>query len=127
MPVVGIGTDIVEINRFRKFLAQEKTVLLNRLFTPEERSYAMKKQDPGPHFAARFAAKEACLKAFGLGLRHGLSWQDISVVQDQYGKPDLNLAGRAAEIAERRLVNTIHLSYSHDGDYAVAMVVLECR
>lgn len=125
MPIVGLGTDLVEIRRFRRFIDEEKVALLERLFTLGERSYAEGKSDPAPHLAARFAAKEACLKAFGLGLRDGLSWQDMDVVPDQYGKPSLVLSGRAAEIAGERKVVMVHLSYSHDGNYAVATVILE--
>lgn len=127
MPIVGLGTDLVEVSRFRRFVDEEKTALLERLFTLGERAYADSKSDPAPHLAARFAAKEACLKAFGLGLRDGLSWQDMDVVPDQYGKPEMVLSGRAAEMAGERQVEMVHLSYSHDGNYAVATVILERR
>ena len=125
MSIVGLGTDVVDVRRFRKFISEGKSTLLERLFTPGERGYAQTKKDPAPHLAARFAAKEACLKAFGLGLREGLSWQDLEVVPDSLGRPDLVLNGRAQEIAAQRAVTSVHLSYSHDGDYAVATVVLE--
>jgi holo-[acyl-carrier protein] synthase len=85
----------------------------------------MQKRDPAQHLAARFAAKEACLKAFGLGLRDGIRWIDMDVVPDTLGRPQLCLSGRAAEIAAERCITTVHLSYSHDGDYAVATVILE--
>lgn len=125
MTIAGLGTDLVRIERFRRFVAEGKTTLLERLFSPGERSYALEKKDPAPHLAARFAAKEACLKAFGLGLREGLSWQDMEVVPDALGRPDLVLRGRAAELAAARRINVVHLSYSHDGDYAVATVIFE--
>lgn len=125
MAIVGLGTDLARVPRFRRFVEQGKTLLLERLFTTGERRYALGKRDSAPHLAARFAAKEACLKAFGLGLRDGLSWQDMEVIPDALGRPDLVLRGRAAELAAERGVARVHLSYSHDGDYAVAMVVLE--
>jgi len=125
MPIVGVGTDLARIERFRQFLAEEKTALLERLFTVAERDYAFGKKDPSPHLAARFAAKESCLKALGTGWRAGISWRDMEVVPDEFGRPDLHLSGRAAEIASAKQVDSIHLSYSHDGDYAVATVILE--
>ena len=125
MPIVGWGTARGRIGRFRTFVVDNKTALLGRLFTRGEREYAVAKKDPAPHLAARFAAKESCLKAFGLGLRQGLTWQDMEVVPDELGRPDLRLTGRAAEIAAEKQVCAIHLSYSHDGDYAVATVILE--
>jgi len=125
MAVIGLGTDLARATRFRRFLEQQKTALLERLFTAGERDYALGKSDPAPFLAARFAAKEACLKAFGLGWREGISWHDMEVVRDDLGRPDLLLTGRAAEIAGQLGVNKIHLSYSHEGDYAVATVILE--
>ena len=125
MPIVGLGTDLARIERFRSFVAENKAALLGRLFTPGERNYAFAKKDPAPHLAARFAAKESCLKAFGLGWREGIGWHDMEVVPDQLGRPDLKLSGRAAEIAATKQVGVVHLSYSHDGEYAVATVILE--
>ncbi len=125
MPVVGLGTDLARIDRFRKFIEEEKSALLGRLFTLGERDYAFAKKDPAPHLAARFAAKESCLKAFGTGWRDGISWHDMEVVPDELGRPDLRLSGRAAEIAGEKSVEVVHLSYSHDGDYAIATVILE--
>ena len=113
------------MERFREFLTAGKTALLERLFTAGERAYALAKADPAPHLAARFAAKESGMKAFGLGWRDGLSWHDFEVVRDPLGRPDLVLGGRAAQLAAERGINRVHLSYSHDGDYAVATVILE--
>jgi holo-[acyl-carrier protein] synthase len=125
MAIVGLGTDLARVDRFRTFVRDNKAALLGRLFTPGERAYALTKKDPAPHLAARFAAKEAFLKALGLGLRKGISWHDMEVVPDELGRPDLQLSGRAAEIVSARQVEVVHLSYSHDGDYAVANVILE--
>ncbi len=125
MPIIGLGTDLVKVERFRTFVANKKTALLERLFTLGEREYAFAKKDPAPHLAARFAAKESCLKAFGLGLREGIRWHEMEVVPDELGRPDLQLTGRAAQIAVIKQIEVIHLSYSHEGDYAVATVILE--
>lgn len=123
--VAGIGTDLTRVSRFSRFLERKQTALLDRLFTSSEQDYALQKRDPAPHLAARFAAKEAFLKALGLGLREGISWQDMTVVHDSLGKPSMQLSGRALEIFRERSLSALHLSYSHDGDYATATVILE--
>ncbi len=124
MAIVGIGTDLARSERFRKFLDRDNKVL-ERIFSDSERDYALRKRDPVPHLAARFAAKEAFLKALGTGLRDGLAWRQVCVVLDPLGCPSLELSGRAAELMSERGARKAHLSYSHDGDYAVATVVLE--
>ena len=124
-PVAGLGVDLARIERFRRLLNDHKEAVLERLFTPGEQAYALKKVDPAPFLAARFAAKEAFLKALGLGLRQGVSWREIEVVKDQAGKPMLELQGKTAQIFAARGGGHLHLSLSHDGDYAVASVVLE--
>ncbi len=124
MAIIGIGTDLARSDRFCKFLDPDNRVL-ERIFSESERAYALRKRDPVPHFAARFAAKEAFLKALGTGLRDGLAWQQVCVVLDSLGCPSLELSGRAAELMVERGARKAHLSYSHDGDYAVATVVLE--
>jgi holo-[acyl-carrier protein] synthase len=124
-PVAGIGTDLSRSSRFTRFLEEGKDALIERIFTEAERGYALDKKNPAPHLAARFAAKEAFLKALGLGLREGISWHDMEVVRNELGAPSLILRGRASEIAGERGISKVHLSYSHDGDYASATVVLE--
>lgn len=124
MAVVGVGTDLAQIERFRKFL-EPKNKVLERIFTQGEREYSLKMHNPTAHLAARFAAKEAFLKALGTGLRAGLSWQQVEVVRDDLGSPSLILSGRAAEMMKERGAHKVHLSYSHDGNYAVATVILE--
>jgi len=124
LAIVGIGTDLARSERFRKFLEPDNKVL-ERIFSEAERDYALHKRDPVPHLAARFAAKEAFLKALGTGLRDGLAWRQICVTLDSLGRPTLELSGRAAELMAERGARRVHLSYSHDGDYAVATVILE--
>ena len=124
MAIIGIGTDLSRSERFRKFLDPDNKVL-ERIFSDEERRYSLQKRDPVPHLAARFAAKEAFLKALGTGLRDGLAWRQVCVVLDSLGCPSLELSGRAAEMLAECGASKTHLSYSHDGDYAVATVILE--
>lgn len=123
--IVGIGTDIVAIRRFQRFVDENNTAILYRLFTKKELEYCSTKKSAAASYAARFAAKEAFMKALGTGLRDGLSWQDMEVINDSHGKPELNLSGRAQQLFEDRCISKSFLSLSHDGDNALAMVVLE--
>lgn len=125
MAIVGIGTDIVRVERFSRFLQNNNHALLERVFTAAELAYALPKKRAAQHLAARFAAKESFVKALGLGLRDGLSWQDIEVARDALGCPRLNLTGRAAEIMLERKLSAALVSYSHEQEYATATVILE--
>jgi len=123
--IYGIGTDIVASSRFQRFLDENNTALLERLFTLSERDACFKRKDSASCLAARFAGKEAFLKALGTGLREGISWQDMEVSNDALGKPVFMLYGKASELYQVKKLTGIHLSLSHDGGHAVAMVVLE--
>jgi len=123
--IYGIGTDIVEIKRFQRFIDENNNALLQRIFTVQERTVCKSRKNSAASYAARFAAKESFLKALGTGLRDGITWQDMEVFNDQAGKPNLRLAGRASKICLEQDITTIHLSLSHDGGRALAMVVLE--
>jgi holo-[acyl-carrier protein] synthase len=123
--VYGIGVDIVEIARFERFLREGNDPLFQRLFTAVELAYCGGKKHAAQHYALRFAAKECYLKALGTGLRDGLSWQDVEVVNDPLGKPELVLYGRARERFRELGLTSSFLSLSHDAGSAVAMVVLE--
>jgi holo-[acyl-carrier protein] synthase len=123
--IYGTGIDIVEIARFERFLQDGNDALFRRLFTPGERAYCAAKKKSAQHYALRFAAKEAYVKALGLGLRDGMSWQEVEVVNNELGKPEVSLHGRAAEIFSELKLNNVHVALSHDGAYAVAMMVLE--
>lgn len=124
-PAAGLGVDLARIDRFRRLLEADKLAVVDRIFTVGEKAYALARKDPAPHLAARFAAKEAFLKALGLGLRDGISWQQMEVTRDELGKPSLQLTGRAAEIYQKQGFCRLLLSYSHDGEYAFATVILE--
>lgn len=123
--IYGIGTDIVAIGRFQRFVDEGNLPLLQRLFTDRERLVCDARKGKAACYAARFAAKEAFLKALGTGLRNGISWHDMEVLNNDLGRPELLLSGRALELfRENRLAHAL-LSLSHDGGNAVAMVVLE--
>jgi holo-[acyl-carrier protein] synthase len=123
--IIGTGIDIVDITRFERFVAEENAALFRRLFTPGEIEYCSGRKRSAQHFAILLAAKEALLKALGTGLREGITWQEMEVVNDHYGKPELKLYGRAARLAADRGMNRCFLSLSHDGASAVASVILE--
>jgi holo-[acyl-carrier protein] synthase len=121
--VRGIGVDAVDVARFRTVLAR-RPGLARRLFTDAERSYAASGKDPGPRLAARFAAKEAVLKALGVGLG-ATDFRDVEVVRGDDGRPSLALVGRAASLAAGRGVRWWHISLTHTDLVAVASVIAE--
>jgi holo-[acyl-carrier protein] synthase len=110
-----------------KVLKRWEKRFINRVFTVEEIKFCNKRAFPSPSFAMRFAAKEAFSKAIGLGMRGGIRWRDIEVFHFPGGKPGLRLHGRASQICRDKKIIGSHLSLSDEGDYGVAMVVLEIR
>ncbi|WP_350454686.1 holo-ACP synthase [Slackia heliotrinireducens] len=126
MPV-GLGVDIVEIERMRKILARTPS-FARKVFTEDEQAYCNSKANPAQHYAARFAAKEAVGKALGVGIMaDGLRVQDVEVVRDFRGHPAVKLHGRAVEIARERGVVDIPLSLSFTQEVAVANAVAITR
>ena len=121
--VVGIGVDAVDVERFRAVLAR-RPGLLERLFTAGERAVAARVPDPAPRLAARFAAKEAVLKALGVGIG-AAAFHDVEVVRADSGQPRLVLTGTAAALAVGRGVTRWHVSLTHTDAVAVASVVAE--
>ncbi len=120
--ITGIGVDLVENRRLLPWLSQPQ--LLERYFTTHEIKDVQTSAHPEASLAARFAAKEAFGKALGSGLR-GLPLRDIEVQRGADGKPFLVLAGKAAEVLKRQKIAHVHLSLSHEKEYAVAFVVME--
>lgn len=119
----GIGTDIIEIERIRQALAKERFVA--RVYTEKEREYCTGRGvQAAASFAARFAGKEAVLKAFGTGLRGG-TLLDVEIVPDALGAPRVQLHGYFAELARQRGIKEVWLSLSHTEQYAVAQCVME--
>lgn len=115
----AIGIDIVEIDRLRQAI-QRRPRLAARLFTERERAYCDRRADPAPHYAARFAAKEATAKALGRWLR----WHEVEVLNHDSGRPCISLSGGAAAIAGIAAGSRLLVSLSHSRDYAVACVLL---
>ncbi len=122
--VVGLGIDIVEVRRISQAL-QSGDTMAKRVFTPPELEYCLGRKNRYQHFAGRFAAKEAALKALGTGWQEGIRWQDVEVVPGEKGKPELNFYGRAKEIFEARGARSAFVTITHASEYAVAAVVLE--
>lgn len=119
--ITGLGVDIVEIDRMREAM-QRRPRMKERLFSEEERAYCDKRNKPEIHYAMRFAAKEAVLKALGTGFS-GMRFRDVEVVRDERGRPVPRLSGRAAEVAEAAGVVEMHLSLSFTHATAVASAV----
>jgi holo-[acyl-carrier protein] synthase len=119
--IKGLGVDIVEIDRMREALRRHPA-MRERLFSAEERAYCDGRSKPEVHYALRFAAKEAVLKALGTGFA-GMSFQDVEVVRDAGGRPSPRLHGRAAQVAEETGVTEMHLSLSYTHTTAVASAV----
>lgn len=119
--IVGLGVDIVEIDRIQRALERYPR-LKERLFTPSEREYCDSHARPFVHYALRFAAKEAVSKVLGTGMR-GLRWQDIEVVRDGKGKPYPVLTGAAMRAAEASGIGTFYLSLSYTHQSAVASAI----
>jgi holo-[acyl-carrier protein] synthase len=123
--IYGIGFDLVQVSRVEDALRRWGERFQNKVFTPGEIRYGLKKRNPARHYAARFAAKEAFVKALGIGIRRGVHWKDVEVQRGPLGRPDLKIYGRAVEICRKEGINGFFLSLTHDGDYSGAMVVLE--
>ena len=123
--IVGIGIDVVEIARIRRLRERWQDRFLQRVFTEAELAYALRRHDPAQHLAARFAAKEATLKALGTGLSMGVRWREMEVRRPRGQAPCLTLSGRTAELADARGIRRLHVSLSHDAGLAVAQVLAE--
>jgi len=123
--IVGLGVDIAEIDRIEAAIGRHGQAFLDRVFTPGEIAYCERHKKKFERYAARFAAKEATMKALGTGWRNGVRWVDLEVVREASGKPTMKLHGRSREIAERLGVKHISLSQTHSGNTAFAQVIFE--
>lgn len=119
----GIGVDLLEIARMERVI-ERRPSFLKRVFTDEERAYCERFARPAEHYAARFAAREAVLKALGTGFSQGIGLRDVSVKNDELGRPIAVLSGRALEIAREKGVQEVALSLTHTHDVAVANAVM---
>lgn len=124
--IFGIGTDIIEVRRVGDKLARTKR-LKEKVFTPREIEYCEARKMSAQHFAARFSAKEAFLKAMGTGWSGGSKFDEIEVVNDALGKPELFVHGKVKEFCEAHGITGMEVSLSHIKDLAQAVVVLETK
>jgi holo-[acyl-carrier protein] synthase len=126
MSVLGVGVDLVEVERARRMIADKGEHVFERLLTPKEAEYCRSRPDPAEHVAVRLAAKEAVYKALqGSEGARGIGWREIEVVRAEDGRPDVTLHGWAVERAREMGVKRIMVSLSHTHQAAVAMAVLE--
>ena len=123
--IVGTGVDLAEVRRMRDSVERFGARFIDRVFTPGEIAYVERKANRFERYAARFAAKEAGMKAIGTGWKRGVRWQDFEVANLPSGKPTLRLHGEAAKIAREMGVKSISLSITHTSEYGMAHVILE--
>ena len=122
--IYGIGTDIIEVSRIAKVMERD-IGFREKIFSEGEIAYCEKMKNKYQHYAARFSAKEAFMKALGTGWRDGIRFVEIEVVHDPLGKPLILLSGKAKELAEKAGMGEIHVSLSHVKEIASAVVVVE--
>ncbi len=123
--IVGSGVDLCEVPRIEASIARYGARFIERIYTPAEIAYVERKANRFERYAARFAAKEAGMKAIGTGWRHGVRWQDFEVANLPSGKPTLLLHGVAARVAEKLGVRNVALSITHTREVALAHLILE--
>ena len=123
--IVGTGVDLCEVPRIQQAIEKHGARFTSRVFTEAEAAYAESKANRYERYAARFAAKEAGMKALGTGWRGGIAWRDFEVSNLASGRPTLLFHGKAAEIAAKRGVRNVALSLTHTAEQAMAMVILE--
>jgi holo-[acyl-carrier protein] synthase len=123
--IVGTGVDLAEVSRIRASIERFGDRFVHRIFTAAEIAYVERKANRYERYAARFAAKEAGMKAIGTGWKRGVTWQDFEVANLPSGKPTLRLHGVAAEFAARMGVRNVSLSLTHTAELGMAHVILE--
>jgi len=120
MSVLGIGTDIIECLRIAKMIERHGELFLTRVYTPHEIEYCTARKAATQHYAGRFAAKEAVLKALGTGWTRGIQWRDIEVRNEMGGRPQIHLGGAAAELCQKNGITEMLISISHCRTHATA-------
>ena len=123
--IFGTGLDIIEISRIKSSLEKYSPRFENKLFTNKEIDYCQSQADPGKHFAARFAVKEAVSKSLGTGITREVGFKDIEVVNQVSGKPIVRMTGPGKQLFEKLNLKSIHISISHDRNYAIAQAIAE--
>ena len=121
--IIGIGTDIVEIERIRHMIERHSDHFLNRCFTPGEIGYANRHRDSAVRYAGRWAAKEAVVKVLGTGFVQGITFHDIEVISLHTGQPTVMLSGEALQISQKLKITEIKLTISHAREYATATAI----
>lgn len=123
--IVGIGIDITEVHRIRESIERFGDRFVQRIFTEQEIRYCDSKLNRFERYAARFAAKEAAMKALGTGWNHGIRWRDCEVARAPGGRPTIIFHGKASDFAKKLRVTNAALSITHTADQAMAQVILE--
>jgi holo-[acyl-carrier protein] synthase len=123
--ILGTGIDIIEVERVAGSVERFGDRFLTRILVPEEIAYCRGHKNPGPHIAARFAAKEAISKAFGTGIGGALGWHDMEICRRDSGEPYVQFHGKALDLLASRGGRRVHVSLSHTLTYAAAVAVLE--
>jgi len=130
MKIFGLGTDIVNIKRLKKILKKNKNTFKTRIFSESEILYCDKKKNSASYYAKRYAAKEAFSKALGTGIRKGINFKDIEVINNNYGKPLIKLKGQTADFLKKKIKSkkySIYLSLSDDLPWAQATVIISYK
>ena len=122
--ILGTGTDIIEVERIAKVMERDLG-FRDKIYTEGEIAYCETKKNKYQHYAARFSAKEAFMKAIGTGWRFGIRFSDIDVFHDELGQPHIRLSGKAKELSENEGFSKIHVSLSHVKELATAIVIIE--
>ena len=126
MNVIGIGTDITECLRIAQMIERHGEIFITRVYTPHEIEYCSSRKSATQHYAGRWAAKEAVLKALVTGWIRGITWRDVEVRNRQGGKPTIALAGGAREICEKLGIGEMQISISHCRSHATAFAIALC-
>jgi holo-[acyl-carrier protein] synthase len=125
MHIIGIGCDIIECLRIAQMIERHGELFISRVYTEHEIDYCASRKAATQHYAGRWAAKEAVLKALGTGWRRGISWRDIEISNNASGGPIVALRGGARDVLQRSGIRQMHVTISHCRTYAVAYAVAE--
>jgi holo-[acyl-carrier protein] synthase len=123
--ILGIGIDLIEVERIENARQRHGERFLNRILLPAETAYCLSHKFPGPFLAARFAAKEAISKAFGTGIGAELGWLDMEIARKDTGEPYVILHGKAVELLAKRNARKVHITLTHTETHATAVAILE--
>ncbi|MBU0533617.1 MAG: holo-ACP synthase [Candidatus Omnitrophica bacterium] len=123
--IIGVGTDIISVDRIKKIIETRGERFLNLIFTDNERKYCQSKESPWINYAGRFAAKESVFKVLKTGWGLGVRWKDVEILKNKSGEPYISLKGKTKLIAAKKRIKNIALSISHDRKYAMATAIGE--